>query len=113
MPGLGAGGSGISLGTGVSVADVASAVIGNPGAIWSPISRLGAWAGMPGLVPARFGVSGFFEEVIQDLRSLGVDTCVGEMTGSEAVVAAVSFAGVPIFFDAFSLSLSMKAVLGG
>ena len=104
-------GSGISLGTGVSVADVASSGKGGPCANWSPSSRIGGWARLAGLRTTRFDVSGFLE-VIQDLKSLDVDTCTGEMTGGEAAVAAVSLTEVSIFFDAFSLSLSMKAVLG-
>ena len=112
VSGLDACGTGISLGTGVSVADVASNGKGSPCANWSPSSRIGSWAGLAGLRATRFGVSGFLGEVIQDLRSLDVDTCAGEMTGGEAAVAAASFTGISIFFDAFSLSLSMKTVLG-
>ena len=110
VPGLDACGTGISLGTGVSVADVASSGKGIPCANWSPSSRIGSWAGLAGLRETRFGVSGFLG-VIQDLRSLDV-VCAGEITGGEASVAAASFTGISTFFDAFSLSLSMKAVLG-
>ena len=43
---------------------------------------------------------------------MGGDTCAGELTGGEAAVAAASLTEVSIFFDAFSLILSMSAVLG-